>query len=226
MLLPSLALTKLLSLIKNFDFQGLESSVESLQAAALRQDEYFASWAKSSNSMSWNLGPKMTVVESSQAVIRSDISSLRQDTSKIKSMMSADTKEPHSHTKGEHVSIEDDKAKEEPTRAVALIESSSRPPLTDPILEILTPEVQPITLAISTSQHEPSVPQREWKLTEEQIKAHMDKAEHIKKAAEETKIFEMTKIEAIKVVQEGAEKIRLDPKTIISAKVCEKFKKA
>ncbi|GJR08044.1 hypothetical protein Tco_0790696 [Tanacetum coccineum] len=48
----------------------------------------------------------------------------------------------------------------------------------------------------------------------------------IKKAAEEAKMFEMTKTEVIKVVQEEAEKIRLDPKTIISAKAGEKFKKA
>nr|GEX86791.1 hypothetical protein [Tanacetum cinerariifolium] len=40
----------------------------------------------------------------------------------------ADTEEPPSHTMGEHVTIEDDKADEEPTRVVALIESSSRPP--------------------------------------------------------------------------------------------------
>ncbi|GKB40513.1 hypothetical protein Tco_0885455, partial [Tanacetum coccineum] len=73
-----------------------------------------------------------------------------------------DTEEPSSHTKGEHVTMEDDiekaesdKTKEEPTRAVtistvrpitrpnpevALIESSSRPLLTDPILEILVPQ--------------------------------------------------------------------------------------
>ncbi|GKF06350.1 hypothetical protein Tco_0037018, partial [Tanacetum coccineum] len=39
----SSALTELLSLVKDFDFQGLKSLVESLQAAALRQDEYLAS---------------------------------------------------------------------------------------------------------------------------------------------------------------------------------------
>nr|GEX18942.1 hypothetical protein [Tanacetum cinerariifolium] len=120
----SSTLTELLSLVKNFDFQGLKSSVESLQAAALRQDEHLASWAKSSNSLAWNLGPRMTT------------------------------------------------------------------------------------------------------LTEEQIQAHIDKEEHIKKAAEEAKMFEMTKTEVIKVVHEEAKKIRLDPKKIISAKAGEKFKKA
>ncbi|GKG44298.1 hypothetical protein Tco_0485736, partial [Tanacetum coccineum] len=74
----------------------------------------------------------------------------------------ADTEEPYSHTEGEYVTIEDDiekvesnKVEEEPTKAVliltigpitrpnlevALIESSSRPPLSDPILEIPIPQ--------------------------------------------------------------------------------------
>ncbi|GKD58975.1 hypothetical protein Tco_1296484, partial [Tanacetum coccineum] len=64
------------------------------------------------------------------------------------------------------------------------------------------------------------------RLTEEQIQAHMDKEEHIKKVAKEAKMFEMTKIKVIKVVQEEAEKIGLYPKTIINAKEGEKFKKA
>ncbi|GJW21821.1 retrovirus-related pol polyprotein from transposon TNT 1-94 [Tanacetum coccineum] len=106
----SSAITKLLNLVKNFDFQGLKSLVESLQAAALRHDEYLASWAKSSTSLAWNLGPRMTAVE-----------------------------KPPSQTKGEHVAMEDDKVEEEPTREVSLIEPSSKPPLTDPILEILVP---------------------------------------------------------------------------------------
>ncbi|GJT96105.1 hypothetical protein Tco_1091623 [Tanacetum coccineum] len=91
------------------------------------------------------------------ADIISDISSLKQDTSEIKSMMTyiyqafkgendtqADTKEPPSHTKGKHVAMKDDtkklrtnKAEEEPTRAVPI--STVRPSLTNPILKILIP---------------------------------------------------------------------------------------
>ncbi|GKB22620.1 hypothetical protein Tco_0862021 [Tanacetum coccineum] len=63
-------------------------------------------------------------------------------------------------------------------------------------------------------------------LTNDEINAHLEKVEKIKKAAEEAKMFEMTKTEVIKVVQEEAEKIGLDPKMIISAKAGEKFKKA
>ncbi|GJS50590.1 hypothetical protein Tco_0623952 [Tanacetum coccineum] len=126
----------------------------------------------------------------------------------------ADTDKPPSHTEGEHVSMEDDKGKEEPTREVTLIESSPKPPLIDPILEI--PISQREGKAIATDDQP--------KLTEEQIKAHMNKEEQIKKAAKEAKMFKMTKIELIEVVQEEAEKIRLDPKTIICAKAGRKRK--
>ncbi|GKC87343.1 hypothetical protein Tco_1147992 [Tanacetum coccineum] len=47
----SIALTELLTLVKNFNFQGLKSSVVFLQATALRQEGHLASWAKSSTSM-------------------------------------------------------------------------------------------------------------------------------------------------------------------------------
>ncbi|GJU25377.1 hypothetical protein Tco_1163998 [Tanacetum coccineum] len=63
-------------------------------------------------------------------------------------------------------------------------------------------------------------------LTNDEINAYLEKEDKINKVAEEAKMFEMTKIEVIKVVQEEAEKIRLDPKTIVSAKSSEKFKKA
>ncbi|GJW39322.1 hypothetical protein Tco_0065167 [Tanacetum coccineum] len=186
------------------------------------------------NSLAWNLGPKITVVESSQAVIRSDISSLRQDTSEIKSIMSeiyqafkndtqADTKEPPSHTKGEHVAMEDDKVEEEPTREVALIESLSKPPLTDLILEIHVPKRERKAIATDDQPEvetklvpaskevrpDPDAPilmpyeinGKNFQLIEEQIQAHMDKEEQIKKAVEEAKMFEMTKtVERLKKI--------------------------
>ncbi|GJX05096.1 hypothetical protein Tco_0191012 [Tanacetum coccineum] len=234
----SINLTELLTLVKSFDFQGLKSLIESLQVTALSQDQHLSSWAKSSTSMAWNLGPRMTVIESSQAEIRSEISSLRQDTSYIKSMMTdiynAFKGQPFSTPSGsvpatlditiastrEHVSIEDDtkkatsdKAEEEPIRAVpistvrpitrpnpevALIESSSRPPLTDPILEI--PKLAPASKVIREDSDEPiGVPYmingKMHYLTNDEINAHMEKEDKIKKAIEEAKMFEKSKTE-------------------------------
>ncbi|GJY97652.1 hypothetical protein Tco_0514562 [Tanacetum coccineum] len=169
-----------------------------------------------------------------------DFQRLKKDTSDIKSMMTeiyqsfkvnvegenvtqADTEEPSFHIEGEHAAME-----EEPTNAVPI--TTVKP------TKIPTLEIQPITTIISTSQPEPSVPQREGKAivtndqpedqrklmpTSKEIQAYLDKEENIKKAAEEAKLFEMTKTEVIKVVQEEAEKIGLDPKKIISAKADE-----
>ncbi|GKE29658.1 hypothetical protein Tco_1445042 [Tanacetum coccineum] len=83
----STSLSELLTLIKNFDFQGLKSSVESLQATAISQDQHLSAWAKSSTSMAWNLGTRLTAIEISQAKIRAETSSLKSDTSKMKLMM-------------------------------------------------------------------------------------------------------------------------------------------
>ncbi|GKF09268.1 hypothetical protein Tco_0043492 [Tanacetum coccineum] len=74
-----------------------------------------------------------------------------------KNVTQANTEEPHSHTKGEHVAMEDDKAEEEPTRAVLI--STVRPLLIYIIFEIPTFKVQTNTAIISTSQPKPYVPQ-------------------------------------------------------------------
>ncbi|GKA72518.1 retrovirus-related pol polyprotein from transposon TNT 1-94, partial [Tanacetum coccineum] len=63
-------------------------------------------------------------------------------------------------------------------------------------------------------------------LTEQEIQDYWDKEEQIKKAEEEVRLLAMTKPEVIKVVQEEAEKIGLDPKVIKGAKAGEMFKKA
>ncbi|GJT09279.1 hypothetical protein Tco_0856321 [Tanacetum coccineum] len=63
------------------------STVKDLQAHALKQKEASATWAKSSTNMAWNLGSRMTAIEISQTALKSEVSSLRHDTSEIKSMM-------------------------------------------------------------------------------------------------------------------------------------------
>ncbi|GJR40367.1 hypothetical protein Tco_1216051 [Tanacetum coccineum] len=229
--------TELLILIKNFDFQGLKSSIESIQATTLTQEDHLASWAKSSTSMAWNLSLRMTAVESSQAEIRSEISFLRKDTSDIKSMMTeiyykcwgenvtqTDTVEPPSHIEGEHAAME-----EEPTNVVPItikqkaIVTGDQPEDQRKLVAVLK-EARPNPDALILMPYK--INGTIFQLTNEQIQAHLDKEKKIKKAAEEAKMFEMTKTEVIKVVQEEAEKIGLDPKKIISAKTGEKFKKA
>ncbi|GKC40019.1 hypothetical protein Tco_1052403 [Tanacetum coccineum] len=53
-----------------------------------------------------------------------------------------------------------------------------------------------------------------------------DPNEPIRRKRTKSRRLEITKTEVIKIVQEEAEKIKIDPKKIISAKAGEKFKKA
>ncbi|GJW80237.1 hypothetical protein Tco_0144212 [Tanacetum coccineum] len=80
-------ITEVLSLVKGFDFSAILSTVKDLQAHYLKQKETSTAWTKSSTNMAWNLGSRMTVVEISQTALKREVSSLRQDTSEIKSMM-------------------------------------------------------------------------------------------------------------------------------------------
>ncbi|GKD75407.1 hypothetical protein Tco_1333689, partial [Tanacetum coccineum] len=63
-------------------------------------------------------------------------------------------------------------------------------------------------------------------LTAEQLQAHIDKKEKIKKAEEEARIFAISKPKMIKVVREEAKKLEIHPKETITTKAGEKFKKA
>ncbi|GJV81972.1 hypothetical protein Tco_1517842 [Tanacetum coccineum] len=89
-----------------------------------------------------------------------------------------------------------------PNPEVALIESSSRPSLTDPILEIHI-----------------------YNLTNDEIQEYLNKEEEIKKKPKEGRLLAMTKSGIIKVVHEEVEKARIDPKIILCAKGGEQFKK-
>ncbi|GKA74168.1 hypothetical protein Tco_0780470 [Tanacetum coccineum] len=63
-------------------------------------------------------------------------------------------------------------------------------------------------------------------LTAEQLEAHMDKEEKIKKAKEEARLLAISKHEVIKVVWEEAKKLGIHLKEAITTKASEKFKKA
>ncbi|GKC58715.1 hypothetical protein Tco_1086313, partial [Tanacetum coccineum] len=67
--------------------KAIQDVVKEDHATTLSQDKHLADWVKSSTSLAWNLGPRLTAIENSQAAIRTKVSSLRKDTSDIKSMM-------------------------------------------------------------------------------------------------------------------------------------------
>ncbi|GKC16314.1 hypothetical protein Tco_1013096 [Tanacetum coccineum] len=248
--------------------KGLKYSVESLQASALRSEI---------------------------SSLKQDTSEIKSMMTEIFKAF----KEPPSHIEGENDDMETQKTEVEkepekettkevptrPTRAVpistvspitrpnpevALIESSSRPPLTDIILEILIPQpigpviditlpeqpksppvvpkadkgkgvaieeieepIMKLMLASKEVSQDPNEPIRVpyeihgkvYQLINDEIQAHMDKEEKIKKAAKEAKLLVMSKPELIKVVQEEATKVGVDLKILESAKSGQEFKK-
>ncbi|GKE44223.1 hypothetical protein Tco_1471507 [Tanacetum coccineum] len=80
-------ITEVLSLVKGFNFFDLQSFVNALQAHALKQDEELAAWAKSSTNMAWNLGSRLLGLEQAQNHIQSSMSSLKEDTHSIKTIV-------------------------------------------------------------------------------------------------------------------------------------------
>nr|GFB02072.1 hypothetical protein [Tanacetum cinerariifolium] len=79
--------TKILSLVKGFDLSALLSIVKSILDHVVKQEEATAAWMKTFTNMAWSLSYRISGVELSQTALKREISSLRQDTSKIKSMM-------------------------------------------------------------------------------------------------------------------------------------------
>ncbi|GKE44539.1 hypothetical protein Tco_1471823, partial [Tanacetum coccineum] len=207
-------ISEVLSLVKGFDFFALLSNVKDLQAHALKQEEASAACTKSSTNMAWNLSSRMTAIEISQTALKSEVSSLRQDTSEIKSMMA----EIYQAFKGQPSSAPSRSVT--PTLALTHIpanfegENATNTATEEPPSHTKG-ETGDTTMAIPISLIHPTKIQEYW-----------DKEEKMKKVAEEAKLLAMTRPEVIKVVQEEAEKIRLDPRKIASAKAGEKFKKA
>ncbi|GJS53352.1 hypothetical protein Tco_0626714 [Tanacetum coccineum] len=251
-------ITEVLSLVKGFDFFALLSTMKDLQAHALKQEEASAAWTKSSTNMAWNLGSRMSAVEISQTALKSKVSSLRQDTSEIKSIMV----EIYQAFKGQPSSTPSGSVT--PTLALTYIPANVKgenatntateePPshtegetgdatMAIPLSSIQPTHVQPITSVIShpeSSQATPRIDKGKGIATESDedpskrlVPASTiihpdpdepDKEEKMKKVAEEAKLIAMSRPEVIKVVQEEAEKIRLDLRRIASAKAAEEY---
>ncbi|GJY20533.1 hypothetical protein Tco_0393099 [Tanacetum coccineum] len=218
--------TEVLSLVKGFDFSALLSVVKSLrdhatalkrEFSSLRKDTseiksmmtemYAAFQGHPSSAPSGSVTPTLALTD-----IQSNIEGENANTT--------DTEEPPSHTEGET----------EELRLAILISS---------ILStvILPTQAQPITSIIihsESSQANPKIDKGKGIATESSddpskklVKASRPNPdEPIRKAEEEARLLAITKPEVIKVVQEEAEKIGLDPKAIKRAKAGEMFKKS
>ncbi|GJS06207.1 hypothetical protein Tco_0363003 [Tanacetum coccineum] len=184
------------------------STMQDLQAHALKQEEASASWAKSSTNMAWNLGSRMNAVEISQTALKREVSSLKQDTSEIKSMMAEiyqAFKETLRIDKGKWIAT---KSNEDPLKRLVPASTIIRPDPDEPVRVIFMINGKIVYL------------------TEQEIQEYWDKEEKMKKADEEAKLLAMSRPEVIKVVHKEAKKLKINPKEAISTKAGETFKKA
>ncbi|GKA18768.1 hypothetical protein Tco_0698683 [Tanacetum coccineum] len=226
-------LTELLTLIKNFDFQGLMSSVESLHATILSHDKsHQLPWlgiVRSIRPLKVSLPPLQAVCYKQHLLSLEGQQMLRENITPVV------TKEPPSYTERETEDLETQDMDEDNVEKEQFFEEPKHAVLISSIKLTKTPEPRPkLVKASSVVRPDPDAPilvpyminGKLFYLTEEQIQAHLDKEDQIKKAEEEAKRLANTKSKVIKIVQEEAKKIRIDPKKVISAKAGEKFKKA
>ncbi|GJT83921.1 hypothetical protein Tco_1058263 [Tanacetum coccineum] len=170
------------------------------KATAISQDQHLAARAKSSTSMAWNLGLRLTAIESQPFFAPSDsvLTTLAITATPAgvegENVANTTNKEPSSHTEGSML-------------------------LWRMILRSLS-------LTKLRKNQQMQFQYQQCTITNDEINALIEKEDKIKKDVEEAKMFEMTKTEVIKVVQEEAEKIGVDPKIIVSVQLGEKFKKA
>ncbi|GJV45662.1 hypothetical protein Tco_1430198 [Tanacetum coccineum] len=104
-----------------------------------------------------------------------------------------------------------------------IIGSSSRPQLTDPIVEVQFPQLEvcqdpdaPVLIPFEING-------KLYHLTNEEIQAHMELEEQKEKAAQKARLLALSKPELIKVVTEVATKAGVDPKALQSSKGGQEF---
>ncbi|GKB28781.1 hypothetical protein Tco_0868182 [Tanacetum coccineum] len=201
-------MTKVLSLVKGFNFSVSSGLCDMAhQAHVSKQDEELAAWAKSSTNMAWNLGSRLSGIKRAQNHIQSNMSSLKEDTHSIKNMMTEMILK--SSNPEEETDANRQEKSEEPKHSTdANIELIGKCIATDEQVK----DQRKLVKASSIIRPDPD--------------ALIPYTINGEKVEEEARLLAISKPKVIKVVQEEAENIRLDPKKIASDKAGEKFKKA
>nr|GEW30812.1 hypothetical protein [Tanacetum cinerariifolium] len=209
---------------------------------------------KSSTNMDWNLGSRMTAIEISQTALKSKVSSLRQDTSEIKSMMTdiyqAFKGQPSSapsssvtltltlinipaNVEGENATsttTEEPPSHTEGETKVPTMANKRKGIATESNEDPSNKLVHVSTIIHLDPDEEVKVPyminRKMYYLTDREMQAYLDKEEKMKKVVEEAKLLAVSGSEEIKVVREEAKKLEIHPKEVISTKAGEQFKKA
>ncbi|GJW12238.1 retrovirus-related pol polyprotein from transposon TNT 1-94 [Tanacetum coccineum] len=187
------------------DITDLQSSVNTLQAYALKQDEELATWSISSTNMAWNLGFRLSGLERAQNHIQSNIVTPTLALTHIPANVEGEnatntaTEEPHSHTEGEthNLKLAIPISSIQPTEEKGIANESEE----DPSKKL----VRASTIVHPDPDEEIKVPYmingKIYYLTDKEMQPYLDKEEKLKKAAEEERLLAISKPEVIKVVQ-------------------------
>ncbi|GKB87392.1 retrovirus-related pol polyprotein from transposon TNT 1-94 [Tanacetum coccineum] len=239
----STQITEILSLVKSLDF-STQSTVKNIQDHAFKQEEASPDWMKSSTNMAWNLGSRISGLERTQTHIQSSMSSLKEDTSSIKFMMtkmynafrSQSSSAPSSSVTPTFAltdtlaNVEGDNATHTATKEPSFHTKGE----TDANIQEKPKESKQSTDAnikegkgIATDDQA----EDQKKLVKASSIVHPDldkpdKEEEIKKAEEEARLNAISKTEVVKVIREEAKKLGIHPKGAITTKAGELFKKA
>nr|GEU86167.1 retrovirus-related Pol polyprotein from transposon TNT 1-94 [Tanacetum cinerariifolium] len=89
-------IAEVISLVKGFNFADLQSSVNGLQAHALKKDKELATWAKSSTNMAWNLGFRLLGSVTPRLALTYILANVKEENDTNTSI-----EDPPSYTKGE-----------------------------------------------------------------------------------------------------------------------------
>nr|GFB53067.1 hypothetical protein [Tanacetum cinerariifolium] len=161
--------------------------------------------------MAWNLGSRISALERAKTHIKSSMSSLQEDTSSIKSMMT----EMYNSFRGQSSSAPSSSVA--PTFAFTNIPSNNQ---RNQQMQTLSSLSYPL-IHLQSLRHNPS------QSSILNLLYHKERAkEEIKKAKVKGRLNAISKTEVIKVIREEAKKLGIHPKEAITTKAGELFKKA
>ncbi|GKE11515.1 hypothetical protein Tco_1415066 [Tanacetum coccineum] len=187
-------------------------------------------------------GPRMTNIELTQDAFQSDVSSLKQDTSEIKSMMTeifnafkgksfahTATEKPPSYTEGEKADMDTKEAVKKEQPKDLEVEKSVQEPVRassqfQPQFPLVAPKADKGKGIATDDVKSPK------KLVKASSKVHLGpdepvREEKMKKADEEAKQLAISNPELIKVIHKEASKAKINPTTLGGAKGGQEFKK-
>ncbi|GJU07220.1 hypothetical protein Tco_1123650 [Tanacetum coccineum] len=184
-------ITKVLSLVKGFNFSDLHFTVKDLQAHVVKQEAELADWSKSSTNMAWNLGLIQRVLSSGRHALCKVHDERDREGDNVTHVATKDlllilrgrlktrSLKIQRWQKGKGIATNEQAEKRKLVKALSIVHP-------DPDASILIPY---------------TINGKLFHLMAQQLQAHLDKEEQIKKAKEQARLLAITKPEVVKDVE-------------------------